>query len=78
MDTNTQRRALLSRPRFWIGVIIALAGLLFDLGVLFVPIGEIIKNPRFVPMPEVLVGWWLMIIGIALMVPWPSRRGRGL
>ncbi|MEW9547173.1 hypothetical protein [Nonomuraea sp. NPDC050783] len=73
MSTAT-RRPLTRRPRFWIGLVVALAGLLFNLGVLFVPISEIIKNPRFVPMPEVLLGWWFILIGLALMVPWPSRR----
>jgi hypothetical protein len=61
---------------FWVGVVVALVGLVFTLGWFFVPITVWFDDPGFVPMPEVLVGWWVIAIGVALMV-WGLRPRAG-
>jgi len=56
------------------GLVIVVLGLVFSLGWFFVPITVWLADPGFVAMPEVLVGWWVVAIGLALMI-W-SLRGR--
>lgn len=56
------------------GLVIVVLGLVFGLGWFFVPIHVWLADPGFVPMPEALVGWWIVAIGLALAA-W-SLRGR--
>lgn len=65
------------RRLFWAGLVVALLGLAFNLGWFFVPPGVWFDDPGFVPMPEALLGWWVIAVGVALVV-WsvrPRRRG---
>lgn len=56
------------------GLVIIVMGLVFSLGWFFVPIDVWLADPGLVPMPEALVGWWIVAIGLALTA-W-SLRGR--
>lgn len=56
------------------GLVIVLLGLVFTFGWFFVPIDVWLADPGFVSMPEALVGWWIVAIGLALTA-W-SLRGR--
>jgi hypothetical protein len=56
------------------GLVIVVLGLVFSLGWFFVPIDVWLEDPSLVPMPEALVGWWIVAIGLALTA-W-SLRGR--
>ena len=58
----------------WAGLVVAVVGLVFNLGWFFVPITVWLDDPGLVPMPEVLLGWWVIAIGAAMML-W-SLRGR--
>lgn len=58
----------------WAGLVVALVGLVFNLGWFFVPPDVWFDDPGFVPMPEALLGWWVILIGVVLMV-WSLRRG---
>jgi hypothetical protein len=61
----------------WTGLAVAVLGLIFNLGWFFVPPGAWLDDPGLVPMPEVLLGWWVMAIGLALIgwgvVRWARR-----
>ncbi|HEY8474461.1 MAG TPA: hypothetical protein VIL37_17745 [Natronosporangium sp.] len=63
---HDSRRSVAARPLLWAGVAAVLLGLAFNLGLFFIPITEVIRNPELVPMPEALVGWWLVAVGIGL------------
>jgi hypothetical protein len=60
------------RRFFWAGLVVAVIGLVFNLGWFFVPIGAWLDDPALVPMPEVLLGWWVIAIGVAMML-WGLR-----
>jgi hypothetical protein len=51
----------------WAGLAVALVGLVFNLGWFFVPLDVWFADPGLVGMPEVLLGWWVMAIGLALV-----------
>jgi hypothetical protein len=51
----------------WTGLAVALVGLIFNLGWFFVPPHVWFDDPGLVPMPEALIGWWVMAIGLALV-----------
>ncbi len=71
-NNEIKTRSLLTNRLFWAGLVVALVGLVFNLGWFFVPINVWVDDPGFVPMPEVLVGWWVIAIGVGLMV-WSLR-----
>ena len=52
----------------------AVVGLVFNLGWFFVPPDAWFDDPGLVPMPEALLGWWVIAIGF-LMMAWSLRRG---
>ncbi|MEU7750443.1 hypothetical protein [Micromonospora sp. NPDC049171] len=64
---------LLVSRRLWAGLTIVLVGLVFNLGWFFVPPQVWLDDPGLVPMPEVLLGWWVIIIGLAL-IAWAVHR----
>ena len=64
------------RPLLWSGIVVAMVGLAFNLGLFFVPLGVWLDDPGFVSMPEALLGWWVMGIGVVLMVLGRRRRSR--
>ncbi|MEQ4301696.1 hypothetical protein ABNF97_09935 [Plantactinospora sp. B6F1] len=59
----------------WVGLVVALVGLAFNLGWFFVPPHVWLDDPGLVPMPEALLGWWVIVIGVAL-VAWSLRPRR--
>ncbi|GIJ78647.1 hypothetical protein SAMN05443287_102387 [Micromonospora phaseoli] len=67
-------RPRLRRPLLWCGLAVALLGIVFNLGLFFVPLDVWLEDPGLVPMPEVLVGWWALTVGLVMMV-W-SQLGR--
>ncbi|MEU7611706.1 hypothetical protein [Micromonospora sp. NPDC049204] len=70
---NGKPAPLLVSRRLWAGLAIVLVGVVFNLGWFFVPPQVWLDDPGFVPMPEVLLGWWVIIIGLAL-VAWAILR----
>ncbi|MEV1146168.1 hypothetical protein [Micromonospora sp. NPDC049799] len=73
-DSRTGGRPRLRRPLLWVGLAVAVLGIVFNLGLFFVPPDVWLADPGLVPMPEVLVGWWAVAVGV-LMMAW-SQRGR--
>ena len=73
-NNETKPRSFLTNRLFWAGLVVALVGLVFNLGWFFVPLTVWLDDPGFVPMPEVLLGWWVIAIGVG-MTAW-SLRGR--
>ncbi len=67
-------KSILTSRLFWAGLVVAIVGLVFNLGWFFVPVNAWLDDPGLVPMPEVLIGWWVIAVGV-LMVGW-SLRGR--
>ncbi|MEH1168727.1 hypothetical protein V6V47_25405 [Micromonospora sp. CPCC 205539] len=69
--------ALLASRRLWTGLAVVLVGLVFNLGWFFVPPQAWLDDPGLVGIPEVLLGWWVVAIGLAL-VGWAvhSRTSR--
>lgn len=59
---------------FVVGLAVALAGLAFTLGLFFVPIGVWLADPAMAPMPEALIGWWVIGIGLLMMLRGGLRR----
>jgi hypothetical protein len=75
----TEKPAPLPASRLlWTGLAVALVGLIFNLGWFFVPPSVWFSGPGLVPMPEVLLGWWVMAIGLALVTWGVARRMRRL
>jgi hypothetical protein len=68
--------SLLASRMLWTGLAVALVGLIFNLGWFFVPPDVWFEDPGLVPMPEVLLGWWVMAIGLALVIWDVARRMR--
>ncbi|MFF4875081.1 hypothetical protein [Micromonospora sp. NPDC000668] len=68
-----KRASLLASRRLWAGMAVVLVGIVFNLGWFFVPPHVWLDDPGFVPMPEVLLGWWVVAIGLAL-VAWAVHR----
>lgn len=66
-DQVKTRRSFLVSKLFWVGLVVALVGLAFNLGLFFVPLDVWIDDPGLVPMPEVLLGWWVIGIGVVMM-----------
>jgi hypothetical protein len=62
------------RPRYVVGAVLATLGGLFLVGVPFVPISAILADPGMIPMPERLVAFWVIGVGVLLMIPLPWRR----
>ena len=60
----------------WTGLAVALLGLIFNLGWFFVPPAVWLEDPGLVPMPEVLLGWWAMLVGAGLVAAGLLRRRR--
>ncbi|MFG2064849.1 hypothetical protein ACGFIK_25925 [Micromonospora sp. NPDC048871] len=73
MTEKSASKSLLSNRLFWAGIVVALVGLVFNLGWFFVPLSVWLDDPGFVPMPEVLLGWWVIAIGVVMMI-WSLRR----
>ncbi|MGH3655281.1 MAG: hypothetical protein ACRDUA_01355 [Micromonosporaceae bacterium] len=48
----------------------------FLIGGFFIPLPELVGNVGLVPMPERLLGFWGVGVGVALAA-WPRRRGTG-
>jgi hypothetical protein len=70
-------RSRLRRPLLWAGAALIVVGIVFNLGWFFVPPQVWWHDPGLVPMPEVLVGWWAVVVGV-LMVVWSQRRRGGV
>ncbi|KXK63799.1 hypothetical protein AWW66_01045 [Micromonospora rosaria] len=70
----SEGRSRLRSPLLWAGLAVAVLGIVFNLGLFFVPLNVWLEDPKLVPMPEVLVGWWIVAVGVLMMV-W-SQRGR--
>ncbi|GAA3766501.1 hypothetical protein GCM10022225_61070 [Plantactinospora mayteni] len=60
------------RRLLWVGLVVALVGLAFNLGWFFVPPHVWFDDPGLVPMPEALLGWWVIAIGVVLAL-WSLR-----
>ncbi|MEO3748845.1 hypothetical protein [Plantactinospora sp. B5E13] len=58
----------------WAGLVLVLVGLVFNLGWFFVPPHVWLDDPGLVPMPEALLGWWVVAIGAVLLL-YGLRRG---
>lgn len=69
---TTKPTSLMPGRLFWAGLVVAVLGLVFNLGWFFVPIGVWLEEPGLVSMPEALLGWWVVAIGIG-MVLWGLR-----
>ncbi|MFY1688290.1 hypothetical protein [Plantactinospora sp. WMMB782] len=63
------------RRLLWVGLVVALVGLVFNLGWFFVPPHVWFDDPGLVPMPEALLGWWVIAIGVVLVL-WSLRPRR--
>lgn len=71
-----ERTSLLASRRLWAGLAVVLVGLIFNLGWFFVPPHVWLDDPGLVPMPEALLGWWVIAIGLALVAWGALRRNR--
>ncbi|GAB3964376.1 hypothetical protein V1634_01540 [Plantactinospora veratri] len=60
----------------WVGLVVALVGLTFNLGWFFVPPHVWLDDPGLVPMPEALLGWWVIAIGVVLVLRSLRPRSR--
>ncbi|MGH2736329.1 MAG: hypothetical protein ACRDKZ_12170 [Actinomycetota bacterium] len=69
------RRAVSSRVVT--GLALLMFGKAFLFGALFAPLSIVLDDPGTVPMPERLVGFWIIGVGVLLLVPWPHKRGPG-
>lgn len=70
---NVKPASLLASGRLWAGLAVVGVGIIFNLGWFFVPLDVWLDDPGLVPMPEVLLGWWVVAIGLAL-IAWAVRR----
>ncbi|TWJ21559.1 hypothetical protein [Micromonospora endolithica] len=68
------RRPRLRRPLLWAGLALVVLGVVFNLGLFFVPPQVWLEDPGLVPMPEVLLGWWAVAAGVLAMA-WSQRGG---
>lgn len=61
------------RLRAAIGAALIVLGMLFVIGAFFVEPGELLRDPRLIPMPERLVGLWVIAVGVLLLLPFGRR-----
>jgi hypothetical protein len=65
------------RVRAGIGATLIILGGLFVAGGIFVPPAELLRDPRLIPMPERLLGLWVIAVGVLLLLPLGRRRSLG-
>ena len=61
----TKNRALRRSSTLWTGVAVVVLGLVFNLGWLFVPPFVRWRPPELIPLPEALIGWWIVLLGLS-------------
>jgi hypothetical protein len=68
------------RGKTWAGTLLIVLGVLFSLGFFFVPpqdlIPALLSAPGVLPMPEVLLGYWAVLVGVGLLVADAVARAR--
>jgi hypothetical protein len=57
-----------------VGAALIVLGVLFVVGVFVVPPGELLRDPGLIPMPERLLGLWVIAVGVLLFLPLGRRR----
>jgi hypothetical protein len=57
-----------------VGAALIVLGVLFVVGAFFVPPGELLRDPGLIPMPERLLGLWVIAVGVLLLLPLGRRR----
>jgi len=70
-DMTEQRNV--NRP-LWAGLVVAVVGLVFNLGWFFAPPDLWFDDSGLIPMPEALLGWSVIAIGFVMMA-WSLRHG---
>ncbi|SHN43303.1 hypothetical protein [Cryptosporangium aurantiacum] len=71
-----EKLRLRRNPTLWTGVVVTLLGVAFNLGWLFVPPFVWWRAPELIPMPEALIGWWIVLLGLSTIGYAVARHGR--
>jgi hypothetical protein len=55
------------RMRAGVGAALIILGGLFVVGAFFVPPADLLRDPGLIPMPERLLGLWVIAVGVLLL-----------